>query len=722
MMLDSTQLTQRFRARDIASDGAFEVLKSLCALVSQSQEKYDPRAQELVLRALDQREVFDQYADILNGLARQLGLYPYLVAGNLSIRDALAREFHRPGNVVQQSETDEQLHAKQRTQDEGLVFHRVQAYVFREIIDGESIILSAPTSFGKSLIIDALIETGRFANVVIVVPTIALIDETRRRLSRFRSTHKVITHASQVLAERNIFVFTQERVVDYPELPDLDLFVLDEFYKLNPTEDRERASTLNHAFYKLTKKAKQFYLLGPNIQRIPEGFPERFRCKFIRTDFSTVVTELIPVSTAGQKENEKLIELCSKLSDATLIFCASPAKARRLVTLLLESEKIEECGKSMSQAADWIGQHYHADWTFTKGLRHGIGMHHGRMPRALAQLAVKGFNEGNLRFLVCTSTLIEGVNTKAKNVIIFDNKIAKKKYDYFTFNNIRGRSGRMFQHFVGNVYLFHPEPQEELPFVDIPVFSQSERNTLESLLIQLDESDLREGSHRRLEPYKKQSTLSIEVMRQNIGIEPQQQLDLALFLRKHRDTLTKLAWNRYPTYAQLETLCVLIWKYFIKGNQRIGGANSGKQLAFKLNQLRNLSLSQLISDEEKNTNSIDEAVECVLDFLRQWPQYRFGRYAMGVNRIQAALAKEFGVSVADYSFYVSQVENLFSDASLMALDEYGIPFPLAKKLEANLSSDGKLDGALENLKALNISTLQLTDFEKELINDARNYI
>lgn len=721
MMLDATQLTQRFRARDIASDGAFEVLKSLCALVSQSQEEYDPRAQELVLRALDQRDVFDQYADILNGLARQLGLYPYLVADNLSIRDALAREFHRPINVVGQNEPEEQRGLTQQTKENGLIFHRVQAYIFRELLDGKSIILSAPTSFGKSLIVDALIESGQFANVVIVVPTIALIDETRRRLSRFRSTHKVITHASQVLAERNIFIFTQERVVDYPELPDLDLFVLDEFYKLNPTEDQDRASTLNHAFYKLTKKAKQFYLLGPNIRRIPEGFPERFQCQFFCTDYSTVVTELIPVNPERGKENDQLVELCKTLSDATLIYCASPAKARKIVNLLLKSKQIEN-GKNMAEAADWISQHYHADWTFTKGLRYGIGMHHGRMPRALAQLAVRGFNEEKLRFLVCTSTLIEGVNTKAKNVIIFDNKIAKKKYDYFTFNNIRGRSGRMFQHFVGNVYLFHPEPQEELPFVDIPVFSQNERNTLESLLIQLDDSDLVEGSHRRLEPYKKQSILSMEVMRQNIGIEPQQQLELALFLRKHQDNLTKLAWNRYPTYAQLETLCMLIWEYFINGNQRIGGVNSGKQLAFKLNQIRKSSLSQLISDEEKNTNSIDEAVEGVLDFIRQWPQYRFGRYAMGVNRIQEVLAKELDVSVADYSFYVSQVENFFSDASLMALDEYGIPFPLAKKLEANLSSDGNLDGALEKLKALNISTLQLTNFEKELLEEARSYI
>ena len=280
------------------------------------------------------------------------------------------------------------------------------------------------------------------------------------------------------------------------------------------------------------------------------------------------------------EETQRLIDLCATLSEPTLIFCASPAKARKIANCLLASKNVNG-GAGMPAAAEWIGKNYHSDWTFAKGLRQGIGIHHGRMPRALAQLAVKGFNEGNLRFLICTSTLIEGVNTKAKNVIIFDNKIAKKKYDYFTFNNIRGRSGRMFNHFIGNVYLFNQAPQEELPFVDIPVFSQDEANTPESLLIQIDDIDLAETSRRRIEPYKKQSILSMEIMRQNIGIEPQQQLKLAFDLRRNINMLTNLHWTGYPTYPQLEVLCQVIWDYFIIGNSKIGGVSSGKHLAYR---------------------------------------------------------------------------------------------------------------------------------------------
>ena len=52
---------------------------------------------------------------------------------------------------------------------------------------GRSVILSASTSFGKSLIVDAPMATGRFRNVVIVVSAIALIDETQRRRSGWRA-------------------------------------------------------------------------------------------------------------------------------------------------------------------------------------------------------------------------------------------------------------------------------------------------------------------------------------------------------------------------------------------------------------------------------------------------------------------------------------------------------------------------------------------------------
>jgi replicative superfamily II helicase len=97
---------------------------------------------------------------------------------------------------------------------------------------------------------------------------------------------------------------------------------------------------------------------------------------------------------------------------------------------------------------------------------------------------VRLFNEGRLPWPVVTSTLIEGVNTVAKNIVIVDNKIGTRKLDFFfTYCNIRGRCGRMFRHFVGKVIVYGEVPQSESRTVDVPAYSQD--NAPLSLLPQL---------------------------------------------------------------------------------------------------------------------------------------------------------------------------------------------------------------------------------------------
>ena len=61
----------------------------------------------------------------------------------------------------------------------------------------------------------------------------------------------------------------------------------------------DRAAILNHAFYKLLKTAKQFYLLGPNIRAIPVDFQDRFEARLIVSDFVTVASDVRRVDQTG---------------------------------------------------------------------------------------------------------------------------------------------------------------------------------------------------------------------------------------------------------------------------------------------------------------------------------------------------------------------------------------------------------------------------------------
>ncbi len=125
---------------------------------------------EFVIRALERRDdLGNEYKNIVDELAMQVGLYPYIFDAarleKLSLRSAIMHAAHRADGVM-----------------DNFVLYSAQARVLRKLMAVESIILSAPTSFGKSLLIDIVISAKDFKNIVLIVPTLALVEETRRRM------------------------------------------------------------------------------------------------------------------------------------------------------------------------------------------------------------------------------------------------------------------------------------------------------------------------------------------------------------------------------------------------------------------------------------------------------------------------------------------------------------------------------------------------------------
>lgn len=690
--------------------GAFRFLGCVGRLLATDAESTE--AQELLIRALDRREAFEGLEEPLNALVREVGLFPYAEPERLSLRDRLALEAHRPEGSLG---------------DAGLVFHREQAEVFRALMAGRNVVLSAPTSFGKSLVIDAVVASGRFRRIVVVVPTIALTDETRRRLARFSATHKVVTHASQSAAEGGrgtIFVLTQERVIEREDLDQTDFFVIDEFYKLDPAReaDTQRSSVLNHAFYKLLRTGAQFYMLGPSIASIATGQAGgRFKAEFVKSDYATVVSDVERVDTREGKE-AALLRVAAGLEGPALVYCKSPASVRAVVRLLMGLPPPPRLpAPELRQAAAWLARHYHPAWTAALALPKGIALHHGRLPRSLSQLGVRLFNDGVVRFLVCTSTLIEGVNTAAKHVLIYDNRVAQQKFDYFTFRNIQGRSGRMFRHFVGKVHLFEEAPQRDLLDVDFPALTQDD-DAPDTLLVQLGDEDLRPDARRRVDAFRAQTELSFEAIRANRHVDPGVQIELARRIRREADRLHPiLNWRHEPTNDQLYPLCELLFDTLLRAGPR-SGVKTGRQLAFLVSLLRqNRSATGFLRARLRDVaaEKADDAVEDALEFLRNWAAFRFPRALMALETIQAEVFARLGRRAGSYGHFASVVENLMTTPALAALDEYGLPPQVVEKLRPHLRADGSLDAVLDDLRRLDGSVSALEPFEKWMLQSVR---
>ncbi len=674
----------------VIRENHFDIAKSLVHAYNNTDSQSVSSVQELVLRALDKYEAFGASKSVVDSLVRELRLFPYLAEKDLSFRDTLALYTH---------EAD--------VRKDNLFFHGPQAEVYYKLMKGESVILSAPTSFGKSLIVDAVIASEKFDDIVIVVPTIALIDETRRRLSKFSDSYKVVTHSSQELGSRNIYVLTQERVLEEGFIDNVDFFVIDEFYKLSPNNlDESRCAQLNEAFYRLYKKCSHFYMLGPNVEGVSTNLMDNVSFNFIKYDYKTVVTEFH--NRTNEPPEKALEELARNIEGQTIVFCSSPNSARKVTELLIGDER--EASNEAIKLAEWLEKEYHEGWILCKALRSGIGIHHARIPRSVSQYIVDLFNGGKINYLVCTSTLIEGVNTSARNIICFDNKINKKKYDFFTFSNIAGRSGRMCQHLIGHVYVLRSAPQEELAFVDIPAISQSE-NSPTSLLVNLDDSDLSQESRTKIKDIVDQPYLELEIIRRHKSISPETQIEIAKSLYNRVHPVEALVWgSKFPTWDELLFVCELIWEHFNGRRVANGSVVSARQLAYRILELRDKKViseiveSTIESQAERHgveSVNVDTIISRINDFRRLWANFHFPRMLVCIQDIANEVLGELKLEgECDFEAFASSVENLFYPSSIMALEEYGLPLEIGSCLEGEEEVERGLDSAIAYLKPL----------------------
>lgn len=705
-MRDINQIRKSIKSKDWLQT-PFQLLADISKVCSSNVEI----GRELVIRILEEKEnIAHEYQEIIDDLAMQVGLYPYVTAlEDLSLRNALMHAAHRADGTMND-----------------YVLHSSQARVLRRLLDGESIILSAPTSFGKSLLIDVIISAKNFNNVVLIVPTLALVEETRRRMSRFIDDYSIITSSNQSISEKNIFVFTQERFLSMEsEIPKIDFFAIDEFYKLSISNDGGRSTLLNQAFLRLSRTGAQFYLLGPSIQAIPEMVKERLNCRFMIEDFQTVAIELHFLEKKPSKE-ESLANLLDEIDGQTMIYCQSPASTRKLLKSYINLRKLEKTkDEELIEAAKWTSENYHDEWLVSVALQHGIGIHHGRLPRSLGRFMIRAFEEGKLKVLLCTSTLIEGVNTSAKNVIIYDSKLNRKPLDFFTFNNIRGRTGRMFRHFVGNVFVFDAPPQEELPFVDMPAINPGE-STPSSLLINLSPENIPTSLAAKVDALVNQKYLPRDILMRNSGIEPEYLLDTAkyLFDLSVRD-LDKFVWSSKPQYEDILLTSNVIW-------EQLGGAISARQSSmrsasmmtlwvWKLYASRNVPRfrREMISNQIGRNTSPDDAVENVLSFLRGWASFNYPKYLIALDELTNHVLLSRGLRPCNYIPFAATIEHLFQPSSFSALEEYGLPTEISEKLLNGrlFSKDDCLDVVVNNLRNKEIIGFANGVFEQRVIED-----
>ena len=477
---------------------------------------------------------------------------------------------------------------------------------------------------------------------------------------------------------------TQERFLEIPSLPEIDFFMIDEFYKLGSGSKKDsRRTLLNLAWTKLKSTHAQYYLIGPNIDGIDERLSNDLRENLVKTDFKPVAVDIYDRSGIEDQRSDLVRLVRDDLMGSSLVFTGSPQKAVDLASLLTSAVHVSTEGFA-AKVADWVGENYDPRWEIVRALHGGVAVHTGPLPRGLQRIMVRLFNDGLVPVMVCTSTLIEGVNTSARNVVIFEKKIDGQLIDFFTFNNIRGRAGRMFSHYVGQVITYMDPPDASKTTVDIPIETQSDLAS-NADLVQLNSEELFSEAHERLENVFDQADLSIDTIRKNKGIDPWLQVEAARRMTSlSAPDADLLSWSGAPSIDNTHSTLKFAFDNLLEPSQRRG--INFRMLWGKLQNVRKNAGDfsaqvdqQMVYARADQTRS--DVIDDVLRFHRNWMGFTIPSMLRATQAIQAeVLGGSGGRRAANYEYLLREVQSLYLPNGVIDLEDYGVPTPLGMRL------------------------------------------
>mgnify|MGYP000966777256 CR=1 FL=1 len=625
--------------------------------------------------------------------------------------------------------------------DEINMLHQYQKNIIDQFESGKlnRYFLSASTSFGKTHLVFEVIKKMGYKNVVLIFPTIALLSENLERIisedeySFFRNNYKIHTLSEVIqLSEKNLFIYTPERYLSFIEKNTcsikFDFAFVDEVYKIDnnyimdeEVKENERDVAYRLAvFYSLSDNT-DVLLAGPymdfarpNTPQYNPSFDNFLKenqvllinynnYEIVNKSYYTIKRsktfpedEQLNITYSSSNKTERLKETVNSIvniSQNLIIYCANRGRnggVEYYADVLIQSGLLNDHDYLQYQdIINHISLQFTNKWILVRALKCGIGIHHGLVPKYIQKEIVSLFNHGLIKILISTTTITEGVNTSAKNLVVLHSKKGTKGLKKFDAKNIAGRAGRFGYHYSGrvidlsNTFLNVINGEEEI---------LKHRNY--DLNSPKDEIDLFYSNEKYLSEQDRIRKNKIEVEQANRGI-PENILSQYKVVSK----LDKI--KIFDSIGKFDDYDFLLIKKLIQSiNCRLDIHYDGFQLVLNILQpiIKNANLNLLVEYKGKNDNysilthlvhfyleggfngsikyylsrgnSIDDAIKKTAKFV--------------YNTLKYQTVKYLGVFNLMYKYYISQKENLKYD------DVAGID-KLLLKFEYNaLTDEGRI--------------------------------
>lgn len=388
--------------------------------------------------------------------------------------------------------------------------------------------ISAPTSAGKSFVlllkmVDLLCK--RNIDIVYIVPTLSLLtqvtEDFNKELKNVNAKNYYISNSYEKgINEKynHIYVLTQEKAIasfadnDNPFDKPL-ILIVDEIQNIERIQDPldQRAKILFDTLMEFRDKqnVKKVILSGPRIEDI--GYCGKKIFGVETNELTTVISPVLNLTYSIEKRNNKYYfkqycALCSRpleisitndkiikgygnkqynnsylkffnifyknigANDQNIIFSPTSTTARKIAC------NIDGCisENDTKDLIDYYQETIHKNYTMCETLLKGVAYHHGKLPMHVRRTIEYAIINKKVKTVVCTTTLMQGVNLPAQNIFIrnphlyINKRTGSSELSNYEMANLRGRAGRLLKDFTGRTFVI-----DESGFVETDGYEQT---------------------------------------------------------------------------------------------------------------------------------------------------------------------------------------------------------------------------------------------------------
>ena len=492
-------------AGELDEEELIKLLQAAAILAASPDELHQRTAYDIATYGHDlSRAEYPGVAGLLRVILTRLGNFPALSTSTkvssfsaLPTSLAIEEEGRRRANELDLGEVK-------------LALTDFQTRLWKALNAGSNVVISGPTSAGKSFILQTFLRqragSDRLRHACYLVPSRALISQVTDDIVSWRNadgmTDLVVSNVpvskEAVLPDRAIFVLTQERLQvllgAHPSFSP-EIIIVDEAQNV---QDGSRGVLLSSVVDALlvNRPDAQTVFAGPNLKN-GEAFGVMFGLSEIALNKTTTVVvgqNLINVTTRTFQKGRVAFETLKERSDqrtqigaldlgsiggskkdrlakiaialghtsATIVYADDPNQAEQIAKLIAEPRDPSD-NEHLKVMSEFVTDAVHPQYVLADLLSKRVGFHYGRMPSLVRRSIEEAFSAGDLDVLVTTSTLLQGVNFPAKNLVMCAPRKGDDWLDGSDFWNLAGRAGRLGREFHGNVYLIDYDGWEKKP-------------------------------------------------------------------------------------------------------------------------------------------------------------------------------------------------------------------------------------------------------------------